>query len=44
VVVLRNFPEALTCPVFSAPVSEVCAGADDYVQGLAKRGIVKLPG
>ena len=25
-------------------VSEVCAGADDYVQGLAKRGIVKLPG
>jgi hypothetical protein len=22
----------------------VCVGADDYVQGLAKRGIAKLPG
>ena len=25
-------------------VSAVCASADDYVQGLAKRGIVKIPG
>jgi hypothetical protein len=25
-------------------VSAVCASADDYVQGLAKRGIVKMPG
>ena len=25
-------------------VIAVCASADDYVQGLAKRGIVKMPG
>jgi hypothetical protein len=24
--------------------SQVCASADDYVQGLAKHGIVRLPG
>ena len=31
-------------PWHVSAVSEVCVGADDYVQGLAKRGIVKPPG
>jgi hypothetical protein len=31
-------------PWHIATVSVVCVGTDDYVQELAKRGIVKLPG
>jgi hypothetical protein len=31
-------------PWHTPAVREVCTGTDDYVQGLAKRGIVNLPG